>query len=139
MNQTDTPIQSTLVVEELRMRFLPVRLGRHYLRGEGMFFDWARRLSPDYTGGHWLFFELSNGGFYVAPAAMQVPVTVSWHLNGYDGQMGVEAFGIVVTLFALSHMIELFSDNGHLIDAYHALRDFAASHPEMSAIFRAID
>ncbi|MBN3785570.1 antirestriction protein [Burkholderia sp. Ac-20353] len=119
------------------MHFLPHYFGMRYLHGESYVFEWARRLCRTYNGGHWQFFRLSNGGFYLAPE-IAAPVSVCWHLNSYAGEMGIEAFGIVVTLFALCHMAETFGEEVH-IERYHLLREFAAHHPEHREIFRAID
>ncbi|WP_205790750.1 antirestriction protein [Burkholderia sp. Ac-20353] len=137
MEQNAVEIRSELVVEEQRLHFLPHYFGARYLHGEDYVFEWARRLCSTYNGGHWQFFRLSNGGFYLAPE-IAAPVSVRWHLNSYEGTMGVEAFGIVVTLFALCHMAETFGDDSH-IERYHLLREFAATHPERREIFRAID
>ncbi len=100
-------------------------------------FDWARRLSTEYSGGLWSFHSLSNGGFFAAPE-MTGPVAVSWYLNGYEGQMSAEAFGIVVTLFTLCYMAETFAVDLY-VEKYHALRDFAQQHAERQEIFKAID
>lgn len=137
MENTEVKVASELVVDELRMGFLPLVFGRRYLQGEGFLYDWASRLSPDYSGGHWLFFRLSNGGFFAAPS-LPLSVNVRCNLNGYEGQMGNEAFGIVVTLYALCHLAEVY-DEGMYIDHYHALRAYAHDHPERREIFRAID
>ncbi|MEB2558809.1 antirestriction protein [Burkholderia cenocepacia] len=137
MEQTIVEIHSELVVEEQRMHFLPHYFGARYLHGEAYVFDWARRLCSTYNGGHWQFFRVSNGAFYLAPE-IAAPVSVRWNLNSYEGSMGVEAFGIVVTLFALCHMAETFGDEAY-VERYHLLRDFAATHPEYREIFRAID
>jgi Antirestriction protein len=102
---------SSDVPDERRSAFLPRFLGRYFLKGEGMIFEWAHRLSVDYDGGVWRFIELSNGGFYVAPARER-NLRVEWHLNGFDGMLGADAFGVVVTLFALCHMTELSGDDG---------------------------
>ncbi|MBO1859269.1 antirestriction protein [Burkholderia cenocepacia] len=107
------------------------------MRGENLIYAWARRLSPEYSGGHWLFFELDNGGFYAAPAN-EGELYVCHNENSYEGHMGAEAFGIVVTLYVLCQMA--YDDRtGRFTNAYHALRRFALQHPEQSEIFRAID
>jgi hypothetical protein len=100
-------------------------------------FDWATRLSSAYKGGSWDFFQLSNGGFYMAPANCG-RVHVRWHMNGYSDTMGADAFGIVVTLFALCHLAEKCDDD-RIVDHYHALRAYAAQHVEAANILRAID
>lgn len=133
----DAVIVSERVADESRQYFLPWHLGRRFIQGEGFVFDWARRLSTEYSGGMWVFYSLSNGSFFVAPE-ITGPVAVSWHLNGYEGQMSAEAFGIVVTLFTLCYMAEVFADDLY-VEKYHALRDYALQHAEQREIFKAID
>jgi hypothetical protein len=130
-------ISSSVVPAELRAGFFSRYLGRHFLKGESMIYDWARRLSVDYDGGSWEFFELSNDGFYVAPARSG-PLQVEWNLNGFSNALGPDAFGIVVTLFALCHLAELTA-NDSIIERYHALREFALTHADARKILRAID
>jgi hypothetical protein len=133
----ETKILSNLVVDELRLNFLPHYLGGQYLQGEALVYDWARRLCGSYNGGAWNFFQLSNGGFYMAPERCG-RLHVRWHMNGYNDMMGADAFGIVVTLFALCHLAEKCSDD-RIIDHYYALRAYAAQHVEAANILRAID
>jgi hypothetical protein len=130
-------ITSSVVPDELRLNFLPHYLGSNYLRGETLVYEWARRLASAYDGGSWIFFQLSNGGFYMAPERCG-RLHVRWHMNGYNDMMGVDAFGIVVTLFALCHLAELCHDD-RIIEHYHALRAYAAQHAEAANILRAID
>ena len=130
-------ITSSVVPEELRPNFLPHYLGSHSLRGEALVYEWAHRLASAYDGGSWSFFQLSNGGFYMAPEQCE-RLYVRWHLNGYNDMMGADAFGIVVTLFALCHLAELREDD-RIIEHYHALRAYAAQHVEAANILRAID
>lgn len=131
-------ITSSLVTEELRPTFLPHCFGPHFLRGESMVYDWASRLSGDYEGGSWHFFALSNGGFYMAPAHAGPTLRVQWHGNEYDDTMGADAFGVVVTLFALCHLAEK-TGNEKIIDHYYALREYAMTHADAAKIRRAID
>lgn len=137
MEDVDVQIACQPVSRRERMAFLPKHFGKRYLQGEAMLFDWARRLCAQYSGGSWAFFDLSNGGFYVAPE-MKSPVEVSWSLNGYQGRMSIDAFGIVVTLFTLCHMAELCGDPA-LTEKYYALHAFALQHAECKEIFKAID
>ncbi|MFM0732713.1 antirestriction protein [Paraburkholderia sediminicola] len=130
-------VSSAVVPDELRLNVLPRFLGRHYLTGESLVYDWAARLCRNYNGGLWHFFTLSNGGFYMAPADSG-RVHVRWHLNGYSDMMGADAFGIVVTLFALCHLAEKTLDDA-IIERYRQLREFARQHVEAANILRAID
>jgi hypothetical protein len=137
MTQTLARITSSVVPDELRLNVLPRYLGRHFLQGEALVYDWAGRLCHTYDGGFWNFFTLSNGGFYMAPANLG-RVHVRWHLNGYNDSMGADAFGIVVTLFALCHLAEKTRDDA-IINRYHELRTFATQHVEAANILRVID
>lgn len=130
-------ITSHAVPKEQAGNFLYQRLGRACLRGESLIFDWARNLSSDYHGGQWLFFSLSNGGFYAVPDRDdQMTVVVS--TNGYEGTMSPDAFGLTVTLFALCQLAEL-TQSDQIIEHFHAVRAFAMNHEEQRKIFRAID
>ncbi|MDT8844009.1 antirestriction protein [Paraburkholderia fungorum] len=76
MTQTLARITSSVVPDELRLNVLPRYLGRHFLQGEALVYDWAARLCPTYDGGFWNFFTLSNGGFYMAPANLELSLKV---------------------------------------------------------------
>ena len=130
-------ISSAVVPDERRLNVLPTFFGRHYVAGESLVYDWAGRLCTAYQGGFWHFFTLSNGGFYMAPAALG-RVAVRWHMNGYSDTMGADAFGVTATLFAFCHLAEKTRDDT-VIDRYHQLREFAAQHVEAANILRAID
>ncbi len=136
---TDTQprISSAVVPEELRLNVLPRYLGRHYMEGESLVYDWAARLYRGYEGGYWNFFTLSNDGFYMVSSNLG-RVHVRWHMNGYSDMMGAEAFGITVTLYALCHLAEKTHDDT-IIERYHQLREFASQHVEAANILRAID
>src|SRR5260370_24835438 len=110
MTQTLARIPSSVVPDELRFNVLPRYLGRHFLQGEALVYDWAGRLCHTYDGGFWNFFTLSNGGFYMAPANLG-RVHVRCHLNGYNDSVVAHAFCIVVTLFALLHLAEKTHDD----------------------------
>lgn len=111
------------------------------MRGESLVYAWLRRLSEDYNGGFWNYYELSNGGFYLAPE-LTGRLCLEVDGNGYSGELSADAAGIVATLFTLG---QLAADNQStdvadvLIDRYHFLRDFARDHAEAAEIFRAID
>jgi hypothetical protein len=138
MSDSFQKIESKMVPDESRMRFLPRYFGSQFNYGETMIYQWADRLSSDYNGGSWNFFELTNGGFYVAPAHVDRVMRVQWHLNGFDDVMSADAFGVVVTLFALCQLAEKTGDD-QPIDLYYALRAYAMTHPEVRKIARAID
>lgn len=130
-------ISATIVAEDDRMEFMPKHLGRHLMAGQNMFFDYLGQLSPDYKGGYWEFYELSNGGWYTAPAGEQ-RYKMAWAGNYYEGEMSADAAGITASLYTLSHLANTTEEDS-LINAYHLLRDFAIQHAEGQEILSAID
>ena len=136
------PVAATLVAEGDRLSFLPAFFGpRLTMRGESLVFGWLDALSENYNSGFWRFYTLTNGGFYMAPATDK-RMRLSVDGNGFNGEMSADAAGIVATLFAVGQLAAEVhgTDAGDtLADHYHALRDFAKTHPEAGLIFRAID
>jgi hypothetical protein len=140
--QENLPITASLAADSKRLSFLPAYFSpRLMMRGENLVYAWLDRLSEGYSGGYWLFYELSNGGFYMAPAAPdQLRVEVNG--NGFGGNVSADAAGIIATLFALGQLASEAqgTDAGDLlIDRYHFLLAFADGHAEAGAIFQAVD
>jgi hypothetical protein len=106
---------------------------------EPVIYTMAGRLSPDYTGGLWAMYALSNGAFYMAPESKESMRMVS--PNGFEGTMSADALGITACLYAYSHLSfggpEAFAEI--CTRQYHLLREFMFEHAEAGAILRAID
>jgi hypothetical protein len=100
-------------------------------------YGFLRRFCPDYGGGYWRFYELSNGGFYMAPTMPAVRIRVP--SNGFEGTLSADAAGITVCLFVFSHLSFQFSKDVMFSSHFHWLRDFASDHAEAAGIFAAID
>ena len=134
-----TTITAQLVAEENRLETLPKHFGRYLMQVENMVYHFARRLVPAYTGGLWHFYELSNGGFYMAPDAKSMHLYVDG--NGFDCEMSADAIGLTVCLFTFSHGSFQFPDDPDETFArhYHLARDFSYFHPEARFISAAID
>ena len=109
----------------------------HWLNAENFAFNVAHEYT-DYNGGFWDFFELGNGGFFLAPSREE---NFKWNnpMNYSEGELSPEALGVVTCLFAYSHMSFKFTDNPTFSEQYHKLREYAYNHPEASMIFRAVD
>jgi hypothetical protein len=107
-------------------------------RIEPAIYDTGNRLSVEYRGGYWLMYQLENGGFYMAPDGDRFQVSC---MNGFEGTLSGDAFGIVVCLYAYS--VLSFSTTPELAevcaDQYHRLREYVFEHPEATVIVRAID
>lgn len=137
---SNTLITRQLVDDEQRIEQTARLFGIHFpLRLEPAVYALAGKLSPDYNGGYWEFYTLSNGGFYMAPYADQ-DFQVICH-NGYAGDLSADALGITVCLYAYSHLS--FSDIAGFAETcaqqYHWLREYMLDHPEAQSILAAID
>ena len=126
-----------LVPDGERMNFLPKAFGsRLMLRGEISVYNWLDRLSQEYSGGFWHYYEIPNG-FYMAPADYD-KLRIVWPMNYFERDMSADAAGIVATLYALCELCSQYRSDD-LAEKYHALRDFAGEHAEAKAILAAID
>ena len=146
-NGADGPgITKRLVPEAERMAFVDKLFGISYvLKLEPTVFQFAEHLAVEYHGGYWQFYELSNGGFYMAPRTDTVYAVSS--LNGFDGEMTADALGVTACLYAYSHLS--FGDDstgsgggGFAVicaGQYHLLREYMFGHAEVRSILRAID
>ena len=132
-------VTAGLVPEEQRTPFTAKLFGFDFsMRLEPTVFDMAGRLAAQYHGGYWLFYALSNGGFYMAPRS-DTTFIVSCE-NGYEGKLSADALGIAACLYAYSHLSFGQGDFAALCGQhYHLLRDFMMEHREAGAILRAID
>ena len=106
---------------------------------EPAIFAIAGNIAPEYSGAYWAFYQLSNGGFYMAPD-IEKQYAVSC-INGYEGSLSADALGITACLYAYSHLS--FSSNQALAEVcarhYHYLREFMLEHAETGSILKAID
>jgi len=98
-----SPIVARAVDDSERLMTLPRHFGHRLMIFEGTVYTFMRRFAPDYTGGLWQFLELSNQGFYMAPAEART-YRFSVDTNGYEGAMSADAAGITVCLFSYSHL-----------------------------------
>ena len=130
-------VEAYPVSKHARMGTLPRHFGEHMLTVEDWAFDLMREYCPDYSGGFWQFYELSNGGFYMVPQLDRVRLYVP--SNGYRGEMTADAAGITVCLFVFSHLSFQFRQTGVFARHFQWLRDFALGHAEAGKIFAAID
>jgi Antirestriction protein len=130
-------ITARVVPDDERMQTLPRHFGRHMVTFENAVYYFMRKLCSQYGGGYWRFYDLSNCGFYMAPA-VEGPILLSVEGNGFDGEMTADAAGVTVCLFAYSHLS--FQQAGEVFaQHFHRLSDFALEHAEVGVIYSAID
>lgn len=134
MNITRQPVS-----DDQRINHTAGIFGVHFpMRLEPFVYSIMDKLSRDYNGGYWGFYQLSNGGFYMAPD-FNAKFTVSCE-NGFSGSMTADALGITACLYAYSHLS--FGDDEFAevcAQQYHWLREYMLEHPEVVNILRAID
>lgn len=134
----DVAIVAALVASDTeRMRCLPEVAGHHYIALEHTVYDMLGRLSEDYDGGMWDYYRLSNGGFYMAPAAVK-PHRLVCDGNGFAGEVSADTAGIIATAMAYSHL-SFLPDGSCFARAYELLSLFIFQHPEVRTIRAALD
>jgi hypothetical protein len=106
------------------------------LRVESAVYSALNVLATEYEGGYWHYYELSNGGFYMAPDGGPFRIQVSG--NDFDDVLSGDAVGIVACLFTYSRL-SFECRSQVLAEHYHRLRAFALHHPERSKVLAAID
>lgn len=132
-----TSITSVRLGQEARIDALPRHFGAHLMLAvEQAVFQAMEELVADYRGGYWHFYDLSNGGFYMAPDLQPLRLYVPG--NDFCDVLSADAAGIVACLFAYGRLYSTFRSDV-LAEHYHRLRDFALSHREAQQILRAID
>jgi hypothetical protein len=136
----ETTVIRMLVPEDRRLAVTAELFGTWFpMRIEPFVYTITEQLSKDYTGGYWEFYQLSNGGFYMAPAADRL-----FHLicaNQFEGDLTADALGITACLYTYSNLSfsgpDAFADI--CFDHYHWLREYMMEHPEVQAILAATD
>jgi hypothetical protein len=140
-NAIQETISAALVAEHQRLDFLPRHFGQLMLNVEAYIYNRFDLLCPEYKGGYWEFYDLSNGGCYLAPDGGTYRIRQP--NNYFDEVVSADAAGIIVTLYAMSELSFRYynCEQGTQVfsERFYQLRDFALSHAEASLIFRAID
>ena len=132
-------ITNPIVPEYERLGFVEKLFGLRYVTLlEPTVFDMAGMLSPDYSGGFWEFFSLSNGGMYAAPRG-DTTFNVCCQ-NAFEGKFSAYALGLTAYLYAYSQLSFGEGAFGDLCATqYHLVREYMFQDPEAKAILRAID
>ena len=123
--------------ENQRLEALPRHFGNYFYEAEQLVYAWMSNLCKEYQGAYWGFYELSNGGFYMAPK-LKDPLLVEsfgWQCTVH---MSADAAGLCACLFTVGQLISK-TNSEWPIDLYHNIRDYALSHPEIDAIWKVID
>ncbi len=130
-------IERKLIPNSQRLAFLPKKIPKYYLRFEHAVYGFMGHFAEGYKGGFWNFYELSNGGFYMALDDKN-KIAITNPDNYFSGSMAPDAASIGVNLFALNTVVAASELEAHA-DAYYALRDYATQHKERESILAFID
>lgn len=130
-------VTAARVAEDVRSVCLPRYFGMECVVVEAWIFNMMARLCREYDGGYWHYYELSNGGFYMAPdSAESYELAVDG--NGFMDRVSADAAGIITCAMVYSHLSFVLRD-GRMAAAFHLLRDYIGAHPEARQIFAALD
>ena len=136
---SQSQVTRELVPEDRRLSITEKLFGIHFpLRLEPVIYGITDRMAESYSGGFWNFYQLSNSGFFMAPAEDCI-----YHVtcdNMFEGDLSADALGITACLYAYSNLS--FSDGRFARVCachYHLLREYMMDHPEVRAILGAID
>ncbi|MGO4302208.1 antirestriction protein [Cupriavidus sp. RAF12] len=135
---TMNEITKTLVADDQRMNFLPNHFGvARMMIVEGNVYRQLRELCEQYGGGMWNFYDLSNGGCFMAPDGEGELQLVNAD-NFSDETMSHEAAGIVACLYTFGNL-SFDPRFAALGEKYHQLYEYMLNHPEAAKIFALID
>lgn len=107
------------------------------IEAEHRIYNTLTELCSNYNGGFWNYYELSNGGFYVAPSSNE-KFEVFINSNGYEGILSADAAGIIVSLYVINQLCWI-NQSEELVNYYYLLLDYVAQHPDAKEIYAAID
>jgi hypothetical protein len=93
-------------------------------------------LAADYDGAYWHYYELSNGGFYIAPDGGSLQIRAPG--SQFCEVVSADAAGIIACLYAYGR-ISSARHSEVLLDHYYRLLEFARLHEEAMQILPAID
>lgn len=141
MNQAQktASIVATLVREENRIQMLPLYSGGNpekMIAMENAVYSFMTKLCDSYKGGYWHMYQLSNGGFYMAPDGHSYDLF--WAENYFEDSLSGDGAGIVACLLAFNYLTWKFQDE-RFDKLFWRLREFAYEHLEANKILKAID
>jgi len=133
-----TTIEKLPVSGRARSDFLPRHFGRSAsVLVEAHIYAQLGRLCKAYQGGLWNFYELSNGGGFMAPDSSQ-SLRLANEDNDSSEEVSAEAAGVIACLYTFS-ALAFRPGMAHIGEHFHWLREFALEHPECAAILALID
>lgn len=110
---TNDLITESLIPSEKMLAAIIRHFGIGATAVEKTVYAYMRHLCPEYGGGMWSYYELSNGGFYMVPEGENFYNLVS--PNSYEDTMTSKEAGITACLFAFSFVAGNIRASGFVI------------------------
>jgi hypothetical protein len=134
--QGEGAITATLVADPARsLQYLPCHAGEYGIVLEDAIFSAMRSVAPDYEGGAWHSFTLSNGGYYMAPDAF-ARYRLSYE-GLFDYEVSADTAGIIATATAYRRLSAL-PESATFGAAYKLLAAFIYQHKDVGIIRAAL-
>lgn len=130
-------IEAVLLKPKQRLACLPRHFGPRCTLVENAVYQMMARLHPPYRGDYWDFYELSNGGFFMAPTACDV-YRLECDGNGYAGDFSARTAGIAVCAMTYSQL-SFWPDGARMAEMFYRLRDFIDLQAEARQLYALLD
>ena len=136
-------ITRTLVEGSARLQFLPKHFGKHHLEAARNLHFYLEKFCNDSSKAKdWRFYELSNGGFYLAPGVDEV-LLLDIPRNHLKKYLSADVVGIICTLYTLDALRARQEINERhyslkLIEQFQRLVCYANQYKEHEIIANAI-
>lgn len=133
-------IQANRVPLSKRQDFWQTHFGtvKGFATFEVVIFTIMGQFCKEYTGGHWEYCTLPNGGAFIYPNLGSEKLTLFNMHNGNEAVLSPEAAGVAVCLMLYSEW-SFRTKCEVLVERFYQLCDYAIQHAESSAIFHLID
>jgi hypothetical protein len=128
-------IIARLVAVEERSALLSRHFGARARIADAVIPGTLKLMCEDYRDSSWSCYQLSNGGFYMAPNTQALRLKIPTH--HFEDTLSADAAGIVTCLIVFTAMALWYRDKS-LAQRYVQLREFASVHPEAQKIARAL-
>ena len=125
-------ITCQLVSNDNRLNFLPDIDNQLFMLIENTIYDFASEHITNYTGGHWEFVELSNGGKFMYPSNDK-KILLNNVMNYFSKEVKAVTAGLSITALAFGRLASRAHSKWDMestvkFDSYfHKLKDYAIS------------
>lgn len=135
-------VTKKLLTGPSKLSALPKYFGPCFMQFEARVFNLMRHYCPDYSGGDWNYYNLSNGGFFMS-VKKDARLQIIQPDNHFEEMMSPEAASVGINLYAINQLqwSEDLSEGlkVKLQGLYEKLEVYAGQRDESGIIFRFLD